>query len=320
MAGVDKKLTDLTELTTPSNDSFIHVVEPFDISQSPDGSSFKVKKSNFGGLSDAPSDGETYGRKDGAWEIVGGGEVLTTNTNITSSVLSTQDVAGFVAYINGLVSSFAVAVNEIRTYTVTDTGQKFEILLRGRSFGGSEPDILSSDVLEIEGLKERIIFVNRSTWTFPNVGGAPFPLISSTNFELSTANLNFATDNTLTALASLTPLAMAIGYAPFDCRLKRILVDGRSSFASWQGFALRTVVGSNRYANGAGAAIGPFDNQQVDEFNIVAPLSGNVYGIHNSTSSVIIPANHGICLFMSYSRTGISISPILTVQLEFERV
>lgn len=150
MAGVDKKLTDLTELSNPTDNAWIHIVEPADISQSPEGSSYKVKKTNFGGLSDAPSDGETYGRKDGAWAVVGGGEVLTTNTNITSSSLTTQDVAGFVAYINALVSSFSVEANEIRTYTVTDTGQKFEILLRGRSFGGSEPDILTSDVLELE--------------------------------------------------------------------------------------------------------------------------------------------------------------------------
>lgn len=215
MAGIDKKLTDLTELTTPSDGSFIHVVEPLDISQSPDGSSYKVKKSNFGGISDAPSNGTTYGRKDAAWVAVsstdttadhfrgnwnastntpaltnGVGQVgdyyvvnvagtqfsisfgigdiiayngtswymfannnqspvITTNTNITSSVLTTQNVAGFVAYINGLVSSFSVAVNEIRTYTVTDTGQIFELLLRGRSFGGSEPDITTSDVLII---------------------------------------------------------------------------------------------------------------------------------------------------------------------------
>lgn len=237
MAGIDKKLTDLTELTTPSDGSFIHVVEPLDISQSPEGSSYKVKKSNFGGVSDAPSNGTTYGRKDAAWVPVastdttadhfrgnwnantnsptltnGVGQVgdnylvsvsgtqfgidfgeddiisyngatwykyvdnnqalvLTTNTNITSSVLSTQDVAGFVSYINGLVSSFSLAVNEIRTYTVTDTGQKFEILLRGRSFGGTEPDITSSDVLEIEKGDYDTNYRNWGEWVANNGGG-----------------------------------------------------------------------------------------------------------------------------------------------------
>lgn len=193
MAGIDKKLTDLTELSNPTDNAWIHVVEPSDISQNAAGSSYKVKKSNFGGLSDAPSDGETYGRKDGAWEIVGGGDVLTTNTNITSSNLTTQDVAGFVAYINGLVSSFEVAANEIRTYTVTDTGQKFEILLRGRSFGGSEPDITTSDVLEIESIKTYNIYqylpamnlTLGNTWRSWNVNSSTM-LTSDANQSLGT--------------------------------------------------------------------------------------------------------------------------------------
>lgn len=76
--------------------------------------------------------------------------VLTTNFNIASSDLTTQNVAGFVSYINSLVSSFSLEVNEIGYWSVTDTGQKFQLLLRGRSFGGSEPDIVSGDVLELE--------------------------------------------------------------------------------------------------------------------------------------------------------------------------
>lgn len=148
MAGIDKKLTDLTELSNPTDNAWIHVVEPTDISQNPAGSSYKVKKSNFGGLSDAPSDGETYGRKDGGWVTVSG-EVLTTNTNITSSNLTTQDVAGFVAYINALNPIITILDYDIRTYTVTDTGQKFQLLLRGRSFGFSQPAIASLNVLEI---------------------------------------------------------------------------------------------------------------------------------------------------------------------------
>lgn len=76
--------------------------------------------------------------------------VLTTNTNITSANLTTQDVAGFVAYINALNPIITIPDYDIRTYTVTDTGQKFELLLRGRSFGFSQTAINSGDVLEIE--------------------------------------------------------------------------------------------------------------------------------------------------------------------------
>lgn len=77
-----------------------------------------------------------------------GGGVTILNTDILSSVLTTKDVDGFVAYINGLGSSFAVAANELQYYTVTDIGIKFLIKPNGRSFGGSEPDITASDVLQ----------------------------------------------------------------------------------------------------------------------------------------------------------------------------
>lgn len=115
------------------------------------------------------------------------GEVITTNTNITSSSLTTQDVSGFVAYINSLVSSFAVAANEIRTYTVTDTGQKFEILLRGRSFGGSEPDISTSDVLDIEKNTTEDLYRSWFSQTANNAGGL-IALNTTTTLTVSGTN------------------------------------------------------------------------------------------------------------------------------------
>ncbi len=45
MAIEDKKITDLTEKATVGNDYLVHVVDTNDVSQSPDGSSFKAKKS-----------------------------------------------------------------------------------------------------------------------------------------------------------------------------------------------------------------------------------------------------------------------------------
>jgi len=47
MALVNKKLTELTEAASTTEDALIHIVEPDDISQSPTGSSYKIKKSNF---------------------------------------------------------------------------------------------------------------------------------------------------------------------------------------------------------------------------------------------------------------------------------
>jgi hypothetical protein len=73
------------------------------------------------------------------------------------------------------------------------------------------------------GEKEKVIFYNRSTWTFPNVAGAPFPLISSTNFEVNTANLNSATDNPLTAMNNTSVIFVPMGVAPFNMKLKRVI-------------------------------------------------------------------------------------------------
>jgi len=44
---INQKLTDRTEAATATDNALIHIVEPSDISQSPDGSSYKIKKSNY---------------------------------------------------------------------------------------------------------------------------------------------------------------------------------------------------------------------------------------------------------------------------------
>lgn len=47
MALVDKKLTELTEKISAPDTAWVHFVDPTDISQSPEGSSYKIKRSNF---------------------------------------------------------------------------------------------------------------------------------------------------------------------------------------------------------------------------------------------------------------------------------
>lgn len=44
---INRKLTDLTEKLSATADSWLHFVDPSDISQSPEGSSFKIKKTNL---------------------------------------------------------------------------------------------------------------------------------------------------------------------------------------------------------------------------------------------------------------------------------
>lgn len=47
MALADTKITDLTEKATSGQDSWLHFVDPTDVSQSPDGSSYKISKINY---------------------------------------------------------------------------------------------------------------------------------------------------------------------------------------------------------------------------------------------------------------------------------
>ncbi|QOG04348.1 hypothetical protein [Flavobacterium sp. MDT1-60] len=75
--------------------------------------------------------------------------VTTTVKTILSTALATQNVAGFVAYINALSPVLVVGPNEIVKYTTSDTGRTFELNLRGRSFGVGQPAIVAANVLEI---------------------------------------------------------------------------------------------------------------------------------------------------------------------------
>lgn len=73
----------------------------------------------------------------------------TTVKTIVSTVLATQNVAGFVTYINNLAVVLVVGANEIVKYQTTDTGRVFELKLRGRSFGVGQAAIVATDVLEV---------------------------------------------------------------------------------------------------------------------------------------------------------------------------
>jgi hypothetical protein len=52
-------------------------------------------------LSDAPSDGSTYGRKDGAWEVVGGGGSFNGGTITAPIVVDESATSGFTTTFNG---------------------------------------------------------------------------------------------------------------------------------------------------------------------------------------------------------------------------
>lgn len=76
-------------------------------------------------------------------------DIITTVKSILSTELITQNVAGFVTYINALNPVLVVGASEIVKYKLTDTGRVFELNLRGRSFGTGQPAIVAADVLEV---------------------------------------------------------------------------------------------------------------------------------------------------------------------------
>lgn len=82
-------------------------------------------------------------------KLAGVTNVTTTVKTITSASLTTQDVAGFVAYINALAVVLVVGANEIVEYQLSDTGRLFKLLLRGRSFGVGQAAIVAADVEEV---------------------------------------------------------------------------------------------------------------------------------------------------------------------------
>jgi hypothetical protein len=82
-------------------------------------------------------------------KLAGLGSIATTVKPILSTALATQNVAGFVMYINALNPVLVVGASEIVKYNLTDTGRVFELNLRGRSFGTGQPAIVAADVLEV---------------------------------------------------------------------------------------------------------------------------------------------------------------------------
>ncbi|KAF2507138.1 hypothetical protein EYY60_21770 [Flavobacterium zhairuonense] len=82
-------------------------------------------------------------------KLSGISNVVTTVKTIVSTALATQNITGFVNYINALNPVLIVGPNEIVKYTTSDTGRTFELNLRGRSFGVGQPAITASNVVEV---------------------------------------------------------------------------------------------------------------------------------------------------------------------------
>jgi len=85
--------------------------------------------------------------------VLGSGNLVTktlqTNKNAATTDLATQDLNGFLSYVNN-VTSFAIAANELVTYIITDSGQQYTIRVNDRSVGIGQTALTSSDVIQTE--------------------------------------------------------------------------------------------------------------------------------------------------------------------------
>ena len=106
--------------------------------------------------------------------------VVTTIKPILSTALATQNVAGFITYINALNPVLVVGTSEIVKYNLTDTGRIFELNLRGRSFGTGQPAIVAADVLEVTDFLNKDIRLNNYPST-RNDGQLPTNKVLSTD-------------------------------------------------------------------------------------------------------------------------------------------
>jgi hypothetical protein len=163
--------------------------------------------------------------------------VTTTVTNIVSSALSSQTSAGMATWIN--THSFTVATNEIKQFHVTDTGQVFELLLRGRSFGSATPAVSYIDVLDYGGP-----YALLASPTFTGTPSAPTATLGTNTTQLATtafvlanaSGISLSANNTWTGIQTF--LATKLGL--------RNVADTFTSFFTNTNTASRTYTLPNR--------------------------------------------------------------------------
>ena len=80
----------------------------------------------------------------------GGGGVTPKIKTLTSANLVTQDIAGFLTYVNALSPNLVIASSELYDFSVTDTGQVFKLYKNGVTVGLGQVAIVAGDVLEVK--------------------------------------------------------------------------------------------------------------------------------------------------------------------------
>jgi uncharacterized protein YoxC len=163
--------------------------------------------------------------------------VVTSVTDILSSALSTQTSAGMATWIN--THSFTAATNEIKQFHVTDTGQVFELLLRGRNFGSATPAISYIDVLDYGNPTKTVRQINSATTLANSDVGLVIILTGSCTVTIPNGLMaNF--ECTLVTLAGAT-LTLALGGSV------ALLNNTGTTMAEKLSFTLKNTLTVNQY-------------------------------------------------------------------------
>jgi hypothetical protein len=119
---INQKLTDRAEAASATNDALIHIVEPDDISQSPDGSSYKITKQNYllGVATQAYVDNEVDILNDAIANkidsVVAGTNITVDDTDPLNPIISAS-VGGAVDSVNGQTGIVVLDTGDIADST-----------------------------------------------------------------------------------------------------------------------------------------------------------------------------------------------------------
>jgi len=175
----NKKLTDLTELTTPADGDFLYIVDVSDTTESAQGTSKKIRKSN---ITPVISGKEDISNKQNSLAVDGTGTKYPTVDAVnTIDLQKVVDVGGYAekntSYINFLAEEDGEITSDFRVYS-EDLSKNSKVGLSGGVVEVANSNGLYTGFLNISDGIINIQETNETTGNITTFGFAP-PVVSS---------------------------------------------------------------------------------------------------------------------------------------------